>query len=218
MRPNFPVVLGSRSPRRRELLAQLLPNGDRQIEILPPSSSDEANFAGLHGWTEIAARLQSIARTKLQDVCQQTSDRIQNPEEPRLVLTADTVIVADQPESDDQKIVLGQPPHDDWQSTVRKWFRRYLLGKPHEAATAFCLTDGQRTIEQIVRTEVTFHNLSDEWIEWYLRTGEPVGKAGGYAIQDAGSVFVSQVTGSLSNVIGLPQREVLEALCDLTLD
>ena len=56
----------------------------------------------------------------------------------------------------------------------------------------------------------------DDWIEWYLDTGEPIGKAGGYAIQGAGSVFVTQVEGSLSNVIGLPLEDTValfEQLC-----
>ncbi len=210
MKFDFPVVLGSRSPRRKELLAHLLPNGERQIEILPPSSSEEAGFAGITNWDDITTRLQSIARTKLDDVLRQIQDREHQP----IVITADTVIVATDPENANHHVVLGQPPKDDWQNTVRDWFQRFLLGATHRAATAFYVSDGAKTIEQIVRTDVTFHNLPDTWIEWYLQTEEPIGKAGGYAIQGAGSVFVSSVNGSLSNVIGLPQRELLETLLE----
>lgn len=212
MNPDLPIVLGSRSPRRKDLLAQLLPNREQQIEILPPSSSEEATFEGLKTWDDIEARLQSIAQTKLKDVRQQIQHRENQP----IVITADTVIVATNPADNDACVVLGQPPSVDWQNTVREWFKSFLIGKTHHAATAYCVSYGELTFGQTVRTAVTFHNLAEKWIDWYLETGEPIGKAGGYAIQGAGSVFVSQVTGSLSNVIGLPQREVLEALLKIS--
>lgn len=214
MNIDFPIVLGSRSPRRRELLAQLLPQGETQIEVLPPSSSDEAGFEELHDWEKIAMRLQAIARTKLDDVWKQLRDREQKELPTPVVITADTVIVAADSVDDAVQTVLGQPPQENWQDTVRDWFQRLLIGRTHQAATAFCVSDGQRTVERIVQSEVTFHDLSDEWIEWYLQTGEPIGKAGGYAIQGGGSVFVSEVKGSISNVVGLPQKEVLETLTD----
>jgi len=66
------------------------------------------------------------------------------------------------------------------------------------------------TAERIVATEVTFIADVDKHLDWYIGTGEPRGKAGGYAIQGAGSIFITRVVGSLSNVIGLPLEALLE--------
>ena len=94
---------------------------------------------------------------------------------------------------------------------VKFWFREYYAGKAHRAVTALCVaTPTGRPIERVVTSEVTFHSDVDRRLDWYLETGEPLGKAGGYAIQGAGSIFVSRVEGSLSNVIGLPLRELME--------
>ena len=69
-----------------------------------------------------------------------------------------------------------------------------------------------------MKSEVTFRADSERWIDWYLATGEPKGKAGGYAIQGAGSIFVARVEGSLSNVVGLPLRELWEIFDELGID
>ena len=66
-----------------------------------------------------------------------------------------------------------------------------------------------------MKTEVSFHADVSPWLPWYLSTGESRGKAGGYALQGAGSVFVSKVRGSLSNVIGLPLEELLTVFAEL---
>jgi septum formation protein len=116
--------------------------------------------------------------------------------------------------------VLGQPPPDDsWAETVRRWFREDYASKTHLAATALCV---QRLGENaagrsprmtcVVTSRVTFVDDVDHWLDWYLATGEPRGKAGGYALQGAGSIFISKVEGSLSNVVGLPLVELLEML------
>ena len=113
--------------------------------------------------------------------------------------------------------VLGQPPDsDDWPDVVREWFDRYLLGRDHTAASAVCVAvaDGRRC-ERVVKTRVRFDSSSKRWLEWYLRTGEPRGKAGGYALQGAGGLFATEIEGSLSNVVGLPLRELLEMLEEL---
>src|SRR4029077_18200877 len=104
---------------------------------------------------------------------------------------------------------------ESWKDVVRLWFRDYYAGRPHRALTALCVhgPDGQ-SAERIVNTEVTFIADVEKHLEWYIGTGEPRGKAGGYAIQGAGSIFISQVLGSLSNVIGLPLEALLEILED----
>lgn len=210
-RSSLPVVLGSRSPRRRELLSLLVPS--ERIVILPPSDPHEPGFEGLHDDGSIQAQLRQIATLKNQNVRHRAECT-----NAAWVLTADTTIVAGEP---GQRVVLGQPPErPDWPDTVRSWFRNYYLGRSHRALTAVVLTRGfdsspPTTCEEwsaIVETEVAMHTGSPELVEWYLQTGEPVGKAGGYALQGAGSVFISQVTGSLSNVVGLPLEAVRQLL------
>ena len=207
--PRLHVVLGSRSPQRLALLRQLV--SEDQITICPPRSTKEQGFADLETWPEIESRLQDIAREKCTDVLDQC--RMRNFPSPTVLLTADTVIVAHDSE---RQIVLGQPPEDDWRETVRSWFQTYLLGKTHRAATAVCVSNLTGDFrERVVMSDVTFCPEAGDLLEWYLDTGEPRGKAGGYGIQGAGSLFVTELKGSLSNVIGLPLREIREMFEEL---
>lgn len=140
----------------------------------------------------------------------------QKKQEKCLVLTADTIIVAN---AEGCPIILGQPPEPNWRETTKAWFENHLLGKTHRAATAVCLADvSGECFERVVVSDVTFSSNAEHLVEWYLDTEEPRGKAGGYGIQGAGSVFVSQVKGSLSNVIGLPLREVWEMFEELSVN
>lgn len=209
MNASLQVVLGSRSPQRLALLKQLLP--EHQITICPPRSAEEAGFAGLETWSDIETRLREVACHKCKDVMEQCRESNRNSS--TVILTADTVIVANDGE---RQIVLGQPPEPDWKETARTWFQKYLLGKTHRAATAVCLANLSGEFrERVVVSEVTFCGDEGGLLEWYLDTGEPRGKAGAYGIQGAGSMFVTKVKGSLSNVIGLPLREVREMLEEL---
>jgi septum formation protein len=261
------LVLGSRSPRRLELLRQI--HSAHLIEVVPPSSTAEAHFDDLHDWPSIERRLLEIAGTKCDDVVGQVrkrlSDRGRNsdvgspspptplpqgergeresvfpsrgaqsssPLSPRgrgaggegehahatapIIIAADTVVIVDRGGS---LHVLGQPPADGtWQETVRRWFREDFAGKTHTVATALFLERLHKNaggppsprLTRVVTSRVTFVDDVDRWLDWYLATGEPRGKAGGYALQGAGSIFVSKVEGSLSNVVGLPLAELLE--------
>lgn len=208
------VILASRSPRRLELLEHLVPR--KRIEVIPPQDSTEAGFEALHDWPAISSRLQEIARTKCDDVRRQLERS--GRDDFGVVIAADTIIVVNGP--DGQLRVLGQPPEEEglWQETVRGWFHDYYVGRTHAAVTGMCIASRERVAERVVRTQVTFHADSHKWLDWYLSTGEPRGKAGGYAIQGAASLFVSQVTGSISNVIGLPLHELLEVFEELEID
>lgn len=199
-------VLGSRSPRRLGLLGKIVP--PKSIAVLPPRSAEEPGFENIHTWETIEEQMRRIARDKNDDVLAQLGEDANRS----VVITADTTIVVEDPLAG--SLVLGQPPEDEnWKQTVRDWFLNYYAGKTHIAATAVCVTvPGGEMYERIVTTEVTFHANVERWLEWYLETEEPRGKAGGYAIQGAGSIFVSRVAGSLSNVVGLPLRELMEML------
>jgi septum formation protein len=209
MNLDFAIVLGSRSPQRVTLLRQLVP--EDKITICPPRSAKEQGFECLENWPEIEYRLVEIARTKCEDVLEQIRER--NQTSFVLILTADTVIVA---EDGPRQIVLGQPPESHWKETTRRWFQDYLLGKTHRVATAVCLaTLTGEMRERVVVSEVSFCQDQNGLLEWYLETGEPKGKAGGYGIQGAGSLFVTTMKGSLSNIIGLPLEYVRELLTEL---
>jgi septum formation protein len=210
MEPGFRIVLGSRSPRRLDLLKQVVPASC--IEVVPPRSTHEAGFDDLIDWTAIEARLIEIARRKLDDVLDQLRERPTDKPGRSFVIAADTVIIA--AELDGRLRVLGQPPETPtWKETVRFWFREYYTGKTHRVATALFVADSDGVpIHHLVTSEVTFSCDVERWLDWYLDTGEPLGKAGGYAIQGAGSLFVTRVEGSLSNIAGLPLGELIEIL------
>ncbi len=201
------LVLASRSPRRKELLTALCPLAE--IEVLPPPQSAERDFEDCQDWPSIEARIQLIAREKLEGVAALL--RTRGGAAHAIVIAADTAIVVR--EGGDHLRVLGQPPEDPtWPAVVRDWFTRYYLGQTHWALSGLCVQwpSGERRVG-VVRTAVTFHPPPRD-IDWYVSTEEPRGKAGGYAIQGAGSVFVSQVEGSLSNVVGLPLEPLREWL------
>lgn len=211
------IVLASRSPRRRELLALVAPA--EAIEVLPPSDAREPGFEGLNDLPAIEKQLIEIARGKAADVCDQLAARSAGggaARDNQVVVAADTVVVVDDPRTNRPR-VLGQPPDDDtWADVVRGWFVNYLIGRRHMVITGLRVQVPERTpIERVVRTEVEFRADAARWLEWYIGTGEPRGKAGGYGIQGAGSVFVSGVTGSISNVIGLPLEALLEVFEEL---
>jgi septum formation protein len=210
-------ILASRSPRRLELLQQIV--HPTLIEVRPPESSAEAGFDDCANLASIRCRLQEIAHNKAEQV-----RAVLNAEEaglhevPRtLLISADTtVVITDRAGS---AIVLGQPPeHDEWREVVADWFRHHYAGRTHSAITAVYVTtpDG-RSAQQVVETRVTFRPDIERWLNWYLLTGEPRGKAGGYALQGAGSVFIERVEGSLSNVVGLPLESLLDLFAEVRL-
>ncbi len=213
----LPIVIGSRSPRRLELL-QLIADPSRLV-VLPPRDADEPGFDGLVEMAEFEARCHEIVELKRQDVIRQLAEgtRPTATEQGCVVVCADTtVIVKDQ---SGKLLALGQPnEQSDWQTEVRGWFRDYLAGQTHFVLSAvsvsLCSETGNvgRTLKQSCVTSVTMRDDIDEWLDWYIATGEPLGKAGGYAIQGAGSVMVTKVEGSYSNVVGLPIENTVEML------
>jgi nucleoside triphosphate pyrophosphatase len=117
------------------------------------------------------------------------------------VLGADTVVEVDGD-------ILGKPIDAD---DARRMLRR-LSGRTHLVHTGVAVRTNQHLEVEVVTTSVRFVPLTSEAIEWYLDTGEPFDKAGAYAIQGAGGVFIEGVDGSVSNVVGLPLPTVVEML------
>jgi septum formation protein len=209
-------ILASRSPRRLELLRQIV--HPDLIEVRPPAISTEQGFDDCGDLDSIRRRLLAIARDKAEQVrAALNAEESGWHEVPRtLLISADTTIVVPDREG---PVILGQPPaHDEWREIVADWFRHHYAGRTHSALTAVYVTtpDG-RSAEQVVETLVTFRADVERWLNWYLLTGEPPGKAGGYALQGAGSVFIESVQGSLSNVVGLPLEALLELFAEVRL-
>jgi len=204
------LILGSRSTRRRDLLELLVPAD--QIAVVPPQTTEEPNFEDVTNWETIEQRLEQIVQEKTTDV----RDTLASRNLPRdladvlALVCADTVIVV---QDSDRLRVLGQPPRETWKETVTEWFEKYYTGKTHWAVTHVSVTTLSRKVyQECVKTAVTFSDQSMHWLDAYLRTEEPLGKAGGYGLQGGGSIFIEKLEGSPSNVIGLPLRETAALL------
>ena len=177
-----PLVLASASPRRLELLGAL-----GITPVVRPADIDETP-----GRQEPAAALvERLARSKALAVAA--------PGE--LVVGADTVVVAGGE-------VLGKPVDGD---DVARMLR-LLSGARHDVVTGVAVVLDDRALTAVEITEVRFRELDDGDIEWYRSMAQWSDKAGGYGIQGAASVFVSGITGSYANVVGLPVA-ALDALC-----
>ncbi|MEH6485849.1 MULTISPECIES: Maf family protein [Pseudomonas] len=180
------LYLASSSPRRSELLQQI---GVPFTLCIAPV--DETPFAG-----ELPCDyVQRLALAKAQAALASL------PEGDAVVLGADTAVVLGQQ-------ILGKPlDRDDALATLRS-----LSGREHQVLSAVAVVSAQRSDVRVVSTAVTFRALSDAEIEAYWATGEPCDKAGSYGIQGLAGVFVTQLQGSYSAVVGLPLCETAELL------
>lgn len=181
-RPRAPFVyLASASPRRRELLAQI---GVR-CEVVP-AEVNETRAAG-----EAAAEyVKRLALAKARE------GRRSVPTAPVPVLAADTIVVRDGE-------FLGKPA-DAAQAAA---MLQQLSGRTHQVWSAVAVNDGVREQAALRCSEVTFRDLTAAEIAAYWASGEPCDKAGAYAIQGLGAIFVSDLRGSYSGVMGLPLFE-----------
>jgi septum formation protein len=119
----------------------------------------------------------------------------------RVVLAADTVVVG-------AGRLMGKPKdRDDAESMLR-----LLSGAVHEVLTAVVIRQGTRELERLTTTQVHLQPLTEGEIAWYLESGEPFGKAGGYGIQGPAARFIDRIEGSWSNVVGLPISTVYRLL------
>ena len=177
-------ILASASPRRRELLAQL----GLSFMVLP-SRLQEINRSGMRPHVHATY----FAEAKAKEVANR------HPHE--WILGADTIVVLGQE-------ILGKPADFTEASSMLS----RLAGQSHRVITSICLIHA--TMEMVesewVETKVFMRSLSVEDIEGYIRTGEPMDKAGAYGIQGIGGCLVQRIEGSYSNVVGLPLCETLE--------
>lgn len=190
-----PLVLGSGSPRRRELLTR----AGIAFEVQPADIDEQARPG-----EEPAALATRLAREKAQAVARRLG-----PTPPRWVLGADTIVVVDGD-------VLGKPV--DAEDAVRLLGR--LLGRMHRVLTGVALVESASlaTSGVVVESRVRMRSAALDEILSYVATGESLDKAGAYAAQGEGRRFIEGIEGSESNVIGLPLDETLALLHEAGFD
>jgi septum formation protein len=175
-----PLILASASPRRSQLLRdlglsfQVVPSHAPEP---PPTSADIQNPGA---YVEKLAHLKS-----------------QSAENDAVVIAADTVVVL---ESGGQNRILGKPRDEN----EARAMLRQLRGQTHRVFTGVCVRRGAEIQVAHQITRVTFGDFSDEFIEAYVKTGEPMDKAGSYAAQGKGALLIERIEGDYFNVVGLP--------------
>jgi len=182
-----PLVLASASPRRKRLLEQA------RIPFL----AEPADIPEEHEGAGPAATARRLAGEKAREICKRLAGR--------WILGADTVVVL-------EDAVLGKPRDRD---DARVMLER-LSGREHLVVTGFFILSpsGEEVHCESVSTAVRFRPLLEQEIEGYVATGEPFGKAGSYAIQGMGAFMVASISGSYTNVVGLPLCAVIRALLE----
>jgi len=180
------LILASQSPRREELLRAA---GLAFRVIAPPDEDAPPSRARSY-----CALVQGLALRKARSVASRTRG---------LVLGADTIVVH-------EGRVLGKP----CDSAEAERMLRCLSGKRHRVYTGLALVLGERWRLGCERTDVTFRELTDADLQRYVATGEPMDKAGAYAIQGLGAGLVKRIVGCYTNVVGLPVPKLLEMLAE----
>lgn len=181
---NRKIILASGSPRRKELMGMICP--DFEIRV---SNAEEKADPSLSP----AELVMSLARQK--------GCAIDTGNENELIVSADTVVELD-------GRILGKP-HTAGRA---KEMLKDLSGKTHRVFTGVYLVSGKKEICFYECTEVEFYSLTDEEIDEYTATGEPLDKAGAYGIQGKGCTLVKKINGDYYNVVGFPVARVKRAL------
>lgn len=189
---NFPAIyLASRSPRRRELLNQMAVDfaviaADVDESVQPGESPQ--------------AYVQRIAMEKAR-----AGVSVLAANDKRPVLAADTAVIVEQ-------TIFGKPVNDD---DARRMLKM-LSGHSHQVMTAVALASGDDLKTAISISEVCFAAMSQAEIDWYIKTGEGRDKAGSYAVQGLGAMFIDHIQGSYSGIMGLPIRETGQLLMQMS--
>ena len=183
-RHNRRLILASGSPRRRELLGRM----GYTFEICAPDVDEH-----------VTGHARDIVRTLAERKALAAAGHYDGG----IVIASDTLVSLD-----------GKPLGKPEDESDAKRMLRALSGRVHEVFSGVCVMDaatGRREI-RAVRTGVRFRELSDAEIEAYVKTGEPLDKAGAYGIQGGAKAFVTELDGSFENVMGFPVDEVREML------
>jgi len=189
------IYLASQSPRRRQLLEQLdvrcellLAGPDEDSEALEVVSPGESPTAYVQRVTQLKLD-DAVARMKLRGL----------PAAP--VLCADTTVTL-------ARRIYGKPnDQSDAEYMLGK-----LAGTTHRVLTAVAVQHGRRRLQALSVSRVTFDPMSKRQIRAYVETGEPMGKAGAYAVQGKAAIYIARISGSYTGIMGLPLRETATLL------
>ena len=171
------IILASESPRRKELLERM--GLDFTVRVAP---IDETMDPFAHPADEVSR----VAQLKAKSVYSYCNDG-------DIIIGADTIVVCD-------SLVMGKPRSE---SEAFSMLRR-LSGREHQVMTGLCVLRGSQVTVCTEITNIHFRPLSDREIRAYVRTGEPMDKAGSYGIQGGAALFAEKLVGDYYNVVGLP--------------
>ena len=184
---DYHIILASNSPRRRELLRGLDIAFD--VRVQPDIAED---YPADTAPADVAAYISREKANAYKDTIAENE----------LIITADTVVIVGNE-------ILGKP-HDDAEA---KEMLHKISGRKHQVVTGVCLTTTEKQRCFSVSTDVTFKNLKEEEIDYYIETYSPLDKAGAYGIQEwIGYIGVTALEGSYFNVMGLPVQRIWEEL------
>ena len=185
------IVLASRSPRRKEILEKL-----NLSFVIDPPDIDESplkNELPINYVQRISAAKADLVARRHDQQC--------------IVIAADTTVELNSE-------IFGQPRDlDDARLMIQK-----LSSKTHKVHTAISVRYNQKVANSVDTASVTMREVSSELLEWYIGTGESVGKAGAYAVQGHGAALVADLSGEMDTVIGLPVGLLLGMLGELEID
>lgn len=185
------IILASASPRRRELLAQI----------------------GLPFTVQVSSVEEVITKTAPEEIvmelsAQKAEDVKKNAGEDCIVIGADTIVAY----SDGEKTrILGKPGSEEEAFGMLK----LLQGKTHQVYTGVTICSGEQTRTFYEKTQVHVYPMNKEQIEEYIKTGDPMDKAGAYGIQGQFAAFIKGIEGDYNNVVGLPVGRLYQELCKL---
>jgi septum formation protein len=191
------LYLASQSPRRRQLLDQM---GVAHQLLLPQSHEDAEGLEALLPGESARAYVQRVTRLKLQAAMRRRID-LDLPAAP--VLCADTTVALG-------RQILGKPEGP----AEARGMLQSLSGQAHRVLTAVAVGRGRAIRLALSVSVVRFDELTPAWIRAYVASGEPMGKAGAYAIQGRAATRIASIRGSYSGIMGLPVRETAQLIED----
>lgn len=179
--------MASASPRRCDILTEM----GLKFEVCPADIDENI------GLSEPEMLVKQLALLKAGSIAQKHSG------ENKIIIAADTVVAY-------KNEILGKPKDEE----DAKRMLAMLSGNTHTVYTGFCCADAKTgyTVAKCEESHVKFRHIADEEIELYIKSGEPIDKAGAYGIQGAASAFVEAVDGEFSCVVGLPKKALSELL------
>jgi septum formation protein len=222
------VYLASQSPRRRQLLDQLSTSMGFQVELLTPHPGENAEaLEAVLPSENPKDYVQRVTGLKLQAGIARLGQRDEEAKGPNGLITAaatTTKITSERPAFSETPIVLasdttvavddeilGKPIDAE---DARRMLKR-LSGRSHWVHTGVAVafgSGGQQVVQALSSSKVEFAELADSWINWVIQTGEPMDKAGAYAIQGHAARMIKRVEGSPTGIMGLPLHETAELL------